>query len=271
MRRIELGLRCPAPRPARLRAGFLRRFVGTLALFLILGGGPLLHVSRQIWAVQALQREGQAITATVLHRHRAGMPGMRSRTLECGYLDGSGRLQTARVSVSRSWWQACPVGSRVTITTCDEVPGWAALGEPGEIQLATELGLTGYGMLLLGMLALLHYGNRLRPYFRDLALASLGTPVLGRVVGKSWKLVRPLGRKKALPMVHFHFRDPYGVERVRTQIVSGDQWAHITEGESLTILVCSRRRGGFAAYPLLLAEAVPPRPEPAVALRTERG
>jgi len=71
-------------------------------------------------------------------------------------------------------------------------------------------------------------------------------------------------------MVHLYFRDPFGVERVRTQIVDGATWAHVSEGESMTVLVCPRRRGWFAAYPLLLAEAAHPAVQPAAAVGPER-
>ena len=139
------------------------------------------------------------------------------------------------------------------------------------MQLGVELGLPGYGMLLLGRLALLVFGARLRPYFRDVTLVSLGTPVSGRVVRKELDAGVAHGAKAILPMVSaFTSATRLGVERVRTQIVDGDTWARVTEGESMTVLVCPRRRGWFAAYPLLLAEAAQPAARAAVALRSER-
>jgi hypothetical protein len=179
-------------------------------------------------------------------------------------------MESATLRVNRAWWTASPAGSKVMITACAATPGYAALGDPPTMQLSAELGLLGYGQLLFGLAALVVLGCRIRPYFRDLTLASLGTPVPGRVVGKSWRMVRRWGRKVALPMVHLHFRDPYGVERVRTQIVDGNTWAHVAEGETMTVLVCARRRGWFAAYPLLLAEALPPRAPAPVRLGSER-
>ncbi len=267
---IEPELRCPAPRPARLRAGSRQRFVVALALFLILGGAPLLHVCRQIWALQTLQSEGGAVEATVVRRLTSGIPGLPSRALECQFASASGDFRTARLVVDGDWWRASPPGSRVTITACDAVPGLVTLGEPSALQLSAELGIEGYGALLVALLALLCAGSRLRPYFRDLALVSLGTPVAGRVVGKSWRQIHRLGRLVVLPMIHLHFKDPYGVERVRTQIISGDAWADVVEGEAMTVLVCARRRGWFAAYRLLGAEAAPLHREPAVALGPER-
>jgi hypothetical protein len=71
-------------------------------------------------------------------------------------------------------------------------------------------------------------------------------------------------------MIHLHFRDPFGVERVRTQIVDGGTWAQVAEGETMTVLVCARRRGWFAAYSLLLAEAAPLPDRAPVALGSER-
>jgi len=242
----------------------------SLALFLFLGGAPLIHVVRQIWAFQMLQRDGRPVEATVSGRFQQRVLGIWQGELECIHLGASGQPERVWLSVDRSWWQASPLGSKVTITTCEETPGQAALGQPWEMQLGVELGLSGYGMLLLGLLALLVFGARLRPFFRDVTLVSLGTPVSGRVVGKSWMLGRRMGRKVTLPMVHLYFRDPFGVERVRTQIVDGDTWARVTEGESMTVLVCPRRRGWFAAYPLLLAEAAPPAARAAVALRSGR-
>jgi hypothetical protein len=145
----------------------------------------------------------------------------------------------------------------VAITTCQQSPGHALLGDPSETQLSEELGLDGSGMLILGLAALLLFGSRLRPYFRDMALVSLGTAVSGRVVGRTCKVVRRWGGKVTLRMVHLQFRDPFGVDRVRTQMVDGRTWTRVTEGECMTVLVCARRRGWFAAYPLLMAEAVP--------------
>jgi hypothetical protein len=267
---IEAELRCPAPRPARLRPGARRRFAFALASFLCLGGIPVLHVSRQIWAFQKLQQDGLPVAAVVAARHETGAPGVRLRTLECLYSGASGRLQTALVRVSRSWWQSSPPGSRVTITTCEAFPGVAALGVPSDMQLTAELGWGGYGTLLLGVAVVLLFGARLRPFFRDLTLVSLGTPVTGRVVGKTWKKTRRLGRSVTLPLIHLHFRDPFGVERVRTQVVDSHTWAGVAEGETMTVLVCAHRRGWFAAYPLLLAEAAP-LPGPArVTLGSER-
>lgn len=267
---IEAELRCPAPRPTRLRPEARRRFAFALAAFLGLGGIPILHVSRQIWAFQALQQDGLPVAAVVAERHRSGPPGMRHRTLECVYLDSAGRTQTALLTVSRSWWDSSPPGSKVTITTCAAFPGYAALGVPSDMQLTTELGLLGYGTLLFGVTVVLCFGARLRHFFRDLTLVSLGTPASGRVVGKTWKQARRLGRRVTLPMIHLHFRDPFGVERVRTQFVDADTWARVAEGETMTVLVCARRRGWFAAYPLLLAEATPLRGPAPVTLGSER-
>jgi hypothetical protein len=254
---IEVELRGPAPRPTRLRAGARLRFAVLLTSFLLLGGIPLLSVMRQIWAFQTLQHDGLPMQATVLRQNQASLlPGLRRHTLECAYTDASGVYRTATVRVSTSWWLASPPGSKLTITTCAQIPGYGAIGEPSDLQMGAELELRGYGMLLFGMAALLVFGSCLRPYFRDLALVSLGTPVSGRVVGKTWKVVRRLGWKVTLPMIHLHFRDPFGVERVRTQVVDGNTWSRVAEGESMTVLVCARRRGWFAAYPLLQAEAV---------------
>jgi hypothetical protein len=267
---IEPELRCPAPRSARLRPGARRRFAVALALFLGLGGAPLIHVARHLWAFQSLQRDGRPLAATVLRRSEQRFAGMWWGTLECLYAGSSGSAETASLPVDHSWWVASPPGSTVMITTCAAAPGIAALGEPWRLQLNAELGFGGYATLAFGLLSLLYFGARLRPYFRDLTLVSLGTPVAGRVVGKSWRKARRLGRKVGLPMIHLHFRDPFGVERVRTQIVDGDAWAHVTEGESMTVLVCARRRGWFAAYSLLLAEAVNPVGQAAVVLGTGR-
>jgi hypothetical protein len=267
---IEGELRCPAPRPTRLRAGARRRFAVALASFLCLGGIPILLVGHQIWAFQTLQQEGLPVAAVVAARHEAGAPGIRLRTLECLYTGPSGRLQSASVRVSRSWWLASPPGSRVTLTTCDALPGAAALGVPVDMQLTAELGWPGYGVLVLGIGAVLLFGARLRPFFRDMTLVSLGTPVAGRIVGKTWRQARRLGRSVTVPMIHLHFRDPFGVERVRTQIVDGGTWAQVAEGETMTVLVCARRRGWFAAYSLLLAEAAPLPDRAPVALGSER-
>jgi hypothetical protein len=267
---IEPELRCPAPRPTRLRPGARRRFAFALVSLFCLGGLPLLHVSRQIWAFQTLQQEGLPVAAVVAERHQSGAPGMRLRVLECVYFGPAGRPQTALLRVSPSWWHASPPGSRVTITTCEALPGAAALGVPSDMQLTAELGLLGYGTLLFGVAMVLLSGARLRRFFRDLTLVSLGTPVPGRVVGKSWKQTRRLGCRVTLPMIHLHFRDPFGVERVRTQIVDADTWARVAEGEAMTVLVCARRRGWFAAYPLLLAEAAPLHGPTPVALGSER-
>jgi hypothetical protein len=253
---IEAELRGPAPRPTRLRAGARLRFAVLLAAFLLLGGTPLLSVMRQIWAFQTLQRDGSPVEARVIRQHQAFFPGLRHHTLECAYADASGEARMATVRVNASWWLASPPGSKLTITSCAQMPGYAAMGNPSDLQLGTELGLMGYGMLLFGMAALMVIGSCLRPYFRDLALVSLGNPVSGRVVGKTWKVVRRLGWRVTLPMIHLHFRDPFGVERVRTQVVDGNTWSRVAEEESMTVLVCARRRGWFAAYPLLQAEAV---------------
>lgn len=262
---IETGLRCPGPRPVQLRAEARVRFAVTLTLFLLLGSAPLLLVGRQIWAFQSLQRDGRPVEATVLRQSAPLLlPGIRTYSLECSYTGPSGKAETAAVTVDRKWWLASPPGSKVTVTTCDELPGHAVRGEPSDIELGTELGLIGYGTLLFGLAAMLILGARLRPYFRDIALASLGTPVPGHVVGKTWKVVRRMGWKVTLPMIHLHFRDPFGVERVRTQVVDGATWARVVEGEAMTVLVCARRRGWFGAYALLLAEAAPlPGPGPA--------
>jgi hypothetical protein len=104
-----------------------------------------------------------------------------------------------------------------------------------------------------------------------MALVSLGTPVPGRIVGRTWKEVRRCGRRVHLPLVHLRFRDPFGVERVRTQVVDSRTWDRVVEGENVTVLVCcSRRRGWFAAYRLLLAEAVPLPGASRVTLGSER-
>jgi len=271
MREIEPELRCPAPRPTRLRAGARFRFALNLGLFLLLGGLPLIQVTRQILVFQTLQRDGQPTAGTVLRRHARVYPaGVRIYTLDCLYVSASGKAETARVAVSRRWWLASPPGTSVPLTACDEMPGHAAFGEPGELQMSEDLGLGGSGMLILGLAALLLFGARLRPYFRDIALVSLGAPVPGRIVGRTMKVVRRFGWKLTLPMVHLQFRDPYGVERVRTQVLDKGTWARVSEGGSMTVLVCARRRGWFAAYPLLLAEAAPLPPAPLVPLKSER-
>lgn len=267
---IETELRCPAPRPTRLRPRARRQFAFALAAFLGLGGVPILHVSRQIWAFQTLQEQGLPVAAVVAERHRSGAPGMRHRTLECVYLGPSGKPQTALLTVNRASWDSSPPGTRVTITTREAFPGYAALGVPSDMQLTTELGVLGYGTLLFGVMAVLCFGARLRHFFRDLTLVSLGTPVSGRVVRKTCKQARRLGRRVTVPMIHLHFRDPFGVERVRTQLVDADTWARVAEGESMTVLVCAQRRGWFAAYGLLLAEATPLRTPAPVALESER-
>jgi hypothetical protein len=268
---IEAELRCPAPRATRLRPGARRRFAAALTLFLLLGGMPLIRVVRQIRAFQTLQREGYPADATVLSRSEQSYPaGIRFYTLQCIYASTSGRTVTAAVVVPRHWWLASTPGSRVILTVCDEMPGYAALGGPRALQLADELGLDGSVLLILGLAALLIFGACLRPYFRDIALVSLGCAVPGRVVGKSWRVIRRCGWKISLPMIHLQFRDPYGVERVRTQVVDRATWNRVQEQQAMTVLVCARRRGWFAAYPLLLAEAVPPVPAPRVAAKMER-
>jgi hypothetical protein len=267
---MEPELRCPAPRPTRLRAGARFRFAVLLSLFVLLGGAPLLLVMREIRAFQMLQQEGLPVEGTVRRRvDEALFPGVRIYALNCVYTGPSGKREAAALAVDRKWWLASPPGSKVVMTTCEGVPGYAALGEPSDLQLSEELGLPGSGLLLIGLTALLIFGSRLRPYFRDIALVSLGTPVSGRVVGKTWKVVRRLGRTVTLPMIHLHFRDPFGVERVRTQVVDRGTWARTVEDANMTVLVCARRRGWFAAYPLLLAEAVPPHGKCAAALQSK--
>lgn len=267
---IEPELQCPAPRPTRLRTAVRRRFAVTLALFLLLGGLPMVRVARQIWTFQILQQDGRSAEGVVLRRDDAVLlPGLRAYTIECVYSGTSGKSETASLSVSRGWWLASPPGSRVAITTCAEAPGHAMLGDPSGMQLSEELGLDGSGMLILGLAALLLFGTRLRPYFRDIALVSLGTPVMGRVVGRTCKAVRRYGCRTTLRMVHLQFRDPYGVERVRTQMVDEQTWAGVAEGQCMTVLVCARRRGWFAAYPLLMAEAIPAKHAALFPLRRE--
>jgi len=124
--------------------------------------------------------------------------------------------------------------------------------------------------LILGLAALLLFGSRLRPFFRDAALVTLGTPVPGKVVGRTRKAIRRWGCKATLRMVHLQFRDPFGVDRVRTQMVDSKTWERVVEGECMTVLVCARRRGWFAAYPLLMAEAAPTRRAASLALEPER-
>jgi hypothetical protein len=189
--------------------------------------------------------------------------------LECLYAADSGRTETAALTVPRGWWLSSPPGSRIVITTCAAVPRHALLGDPSEMQLSEELGIEGAGWLILGLAALLVFGSRLRPYFRDAALVTLGTPVPGRVVGRTSMRVRRCGRKVTLRMVHLQFRDPFGVERVRTQMVDAKTWERAVEGECMTVLVCARRRGWFAAYPLLMAEAAPSRRASSLALEPE--
>src|SRR5207247_6506980 len=111
-------------------------------------------------------------------------------TLECIYAGPSGSSETASLPVEHGWWLASPPGSTVMITTCAAAPGHAALGAPWRLQLNAELGFAGYAFLAFGLLALLYFGGRLRPYFRDITLVSLGTPVAGRVVGKTWRTGR---------------------------------------------------------------------------------
>jgi hypothetical protein len=258
MTTIEPELRCPAPRHTRLRVGARLGFAINLGLFFLLGGLPLVLVTQQILVFQTLQRDGQSAEGVVLGRHERLYPaGVRIYTLDCAYASASGKAETAAVAVSRRWWLASPTGSSVPLTTSDETPGQAEFGDPAELQLSEELGLGGSGLLILGLTALLLFGSRLRPYFRDIALVSLGAPVSARVVGRTMKVVRRFGRKLTLPMVHLQFRDPCGVERVRTQVVDRRTWDQVIEGSPMTVLVCARRRGWFAAYPLLLAEAAP--------------
>jgi hypothetical protein len=271
MTTIEPELCCPAPRHTRLRGGARFWFGVNLGLFLLLGGLPLVQVTHQILLFQTLERDGQSAEGTVLRRHERLFPaGVRIFTLDCVYASTSGKAETATVAVPRHWWLASPTGSSVPLTTCDEMPGNAAFGDPGELQLSGELGLGGSGLLILGLAALLLFGSRLRPYFRDVALVSLGAPVSGRVVGRTMKVVRRFGWKLTLPMIHLQFRDPYGVERVRTQVVDRRTWDRVTEGSPMTVLVCARRRGWFAAYPLLLAEATPLPPVALVTVKSER-
>jgi hypothetical protein len=258
MTTIEPELRYPAPRHTRLRARARRGFAINLGLFLLLGGLPLVQVTHQIVLFQTLERDGQSAEGVVLRRHERLFPaGVRIYTLDCAYASSSGKAETATVAVSRHWWMASPTGSSVPLTSCDETPGQAEFGDPAELQLSEELGLGGSGLLILGLAALLLFGSRLRPYFRDIALVSLGAPVAARVVGRTMKVVRRWGWKLTLPMVHLQFRDPCGVERVRTQVVDRHTWDRVAEGSAMTVLVCARRRGWFAAYPLLLAEAAP--------------
>jgi hypothetical protein len=258
MNTIEPELRSPAPRPTRLRAGARRRFARNLALFLLIGGLPVARVVQQIWIYETVQQQGRAAEGVVLRRRDPlVIPGLRAYEIECLYAAPSGRTETARLTVPRAWWLASPPGSRVVITTCERVPGHALLGDPSGMQLSEELGIEGSGLLILGLSALLLFGSRLRPYFRDVALVSLGTPVPGRVVGRTCMGVRRWGRTVTLRMVHLQFRDRYGVERIRTQMVDRRTWEQVVEGEEMTVLVCARRRGWFAAYRLLMAEATP--------------
>ena len=98
---IEPELRCPAPRPARLRPGSRRRFAVALALFLGLGGAPLLHVARHLWAFQTLQRDGRPVPATVLRRSEQRIAGMWWGTLQCVYASPSGPTATATLPVDQ--------------------------------------------------------------------------------------------------------------------------------------------------------------------------
>lgn len=258
MNGIEPELQCPAPRPTRLRAGARRSFGLNLALFSLLGGLPLLLVTRRIALFEALQQDGQAAKGTVLRRDQRLYPaGVRIYTLNCICTDASGKAERATIEVPFRWWLASPPGASVPMTTCEAMPGYAAFGDPGEVPLSEELGLGGSGTLILGLMALLVFGSRLRPYFRDIALVSLGAPVPARVVGRTLKGVRRCGWRLTFSMIHLQFQDPYGVERVRTQVVDPRTWSRVEEGSSMTVLVCARRRGWFAAYPLLLAEAAP--------------
>jgi hypothetical protein len=258
MSTIEPELLCPAPRPARLRAGARRRFAINLSLFLLIGGLPVLGVVRQIWVFETLRQEGRPAQGVVLRRtDPVVLPGLRLYGLECVYSDDSGRSETAALTVPRGWWLASPPGSSIVITTCAQAPGHVLLGDPSGMQLSEELGIEGAGLLILGLVALLLFGARLRPYFRDAALVTLGTPVPGRVVRRTRKDVRRWGWKLTLRMVHMQFRDPFGVERVRTQMVDARTWERVEEGQEMTVMVCPRRRGWFAAYPLLTAEAAP--------------
>src|ERR1700730_5223201 len=119
---IEPELQSPAPRSTRLRAGMRRRFAATLALFLLLGGLPVVRVARQIWTFQILQQDGRSAEGVVLRRDDAVLlPGLRAYTIECVYSGTSGKSETASLAVSRGWWLASPPGSRVAITTCAEV------------------------------------------------------------------------------------------------------------------------------------------------------
>ena len=89
-------------------------------------------------------------------------------------------------------------------------------------------------------------------------------------MGRTRKAIRRWGCKATLRMVHLQFRDPFGVDRVRTQMVDSKTWERVVEGECMTVLVCARRRGWFAAYPLLMAEAAPTRRAASLALEPER-
>ena len=101
MREIEPELRCPAPRPTRLRAGARLRFALNLGLFLLLGGLPLIQVTRQILVFQTLQRDGQPTAGTVLRRYARVYPaGVRIYTLDCLYVSAPGKAVTARPLVA---------------------------------------------------------------------------------------------------------------------------------------------------------------------------
>ena len=57
----------------------------------------------------------------------------------------------------------------------------------------------------------------------------LGLLGLVAVVGRTSMGVRRWGRKLTLRMVHLQFRDPFGVERVRTQMVDAKTWERAVE------------------------------------------
>src|SRR5436190_9739540 len=148
MSTIEPELQCPAPRPTRLRACARRRFAVNMALFLLIGGLPVIHVVRQIRTFEILQQDGRVSEGVVLRRSDPTLvPGLRSYELQCLYASPSGRTETASLSVSRGWWLSSPPGSRIVITTSEATPGHALLGDPSRMQLSEELGVQGAAML----------------------------------------------------------------------------------------------------------------------------
>jgi len=83
MSTIEPELSCPAPRPTHLRVGARRRFAVNLALFLLLGGVPVIRVVQQIWTFQTLQQNGRAADGVVVRRRDPVLlPGLRAYEIE---------------------------------------------------------------------------------------------------------------------------------------------------------------------------------------------